>query len=93
MEKILQKEIDKIYGLELGKRSGQVLIPAFLGDFRKALEKNDAGKLITEEYMTEDKKIHLILKGRRSFGPMGIEMIISSCLFNEAELLTEEVRI
>ncbi len=93
LEKILQREIDKIYGMEIGKRSGEVLIPAFLGDFRKVLEKSDAGKMVSEEYMTEDKKIHLILKGIRKFGPMGMEMVVASCIFNDSELLTAEVRI
>ncbi len=93
MEKILQTEINKIYGVESGKTAGKVLIPAFLGDFRKVLDKSDAGREVTEEYMTEDKKIHLILRGQRKFGPMGIEKVVVSCLFNDNEILTNEVRI
>ncbi len=93
MEKVLQSEINKIYGIEFGKTTGKVLIPAFLGDFKKVLDKNDAGSVISEEYMTEDKKIHLVLKGMRRFGPTGIEKVVISCLFNERELLTGEVKI
>ena len=29
---VLQEQIDKIYGIHAGKKTGSVLIPAFLGD-------------------------------------------------------------
>ena len=89
---VLQTEIDKVYGPESGEQTGKILIPAFLSDFRNVLSKSDAGKNVTEEYMTEDKRIHLILKGQRRFGAGGMEMWASSCLFNDNELLMDEVR-
>lgn len=88
---LLQNEIDKIYGKEYGLKTGRVLIPAFLGDFRKVLEKGNVGSVLSEEYMTEDKKMHLIFKGVRRLGAMGYEMVIVSCKCNDRELLTEEV--
>ena len=88
---ILQKQIDEIYGIHAGKKAGSVLIPAFLTDFRKVLEKSDLGMIVSEEYMTEDKKMHIILKGQRSMGASGYEYIVQSCMCNGTELLTEKV--
>ena len=91
IEQCIQNEIDSIYGIEYGKRTGKVLIPAFLGDFRKVLEKNPAGKEVSEEYMTEDRKMHLILKGLKKLGAMGYEPVIVSCICNGKELMTSEL--
>ena len=89
----LQQEINKIYGMELGKQTGRVLIPAFLNDFRSVLDKADAGKEVTEEYMTEDKKMHLILKGSRIFEPSGIEKVVVSCIVNDVEVLSSPAKL
>ena len=91
IDQLLQNEINKLYGFENGKKTGKVLIPAFLGDFRKVLEKGSAGEIITEEYMTEDKRMHLFLKGMRRFGARGYEFVITSCVCNENELLNTEL--
>ncbi len=93
LNEVLQIEINKIYGMEAGKQSGKVLIPAFINDFRKVLDSKDAGAKVSEEYMTEDKKMHLILTGCRRFGPMGVEKIVTSCKSNGKELLSEEIGI
>ncbi|WP_044916916.1 hypothetical protein [Butyrivibrio sp. WCE2006] len=92
-QEILQNEINVIYGPEYGNKTGKVLIPAFLGDFRKVLENGEIGHSISEEYMTEDKKIHLILKGERRLGSKGYDMMITSCLCNDKELLSNEISI
>ena len=93
LDKILQEEIDKIYGPVQGKNTGRILIPAFLGDFRKVMEGNDLGVTVSEEYMTEDKKMHLVLKGQRRFAPHGFDFIVVSCLCNNVELLENETSI
>ena len=87
---ILQIEIDKIYGYGTGKKTGSVLIPAFLGDFRRVLEKSESGQIATEEYMTEDKLMHLIFKGQRRLGKTGYELVVTSIICNGKELLSEE---
>ncbi|MCR5657014.1 MAG: hypothetical protein K6G06_06070 [Butyrivibrio sp.] len=74
----LQNEINMAYGPDRGKQSGLVLIPAFLNDFSKVLDRSDAGKIISEEYMTEDKLLHLILTGKRCFNTKGVEKIVIS---------------
>ncbi|WP_026529107.1 hypothetical protein [Butyrivibrio sp. VCD2006] len=84
---ILQEQIDKIYGFQVGKSSGSVLIPAFLGDFRNVLDKCDLGVIVSEEYMTEDKKMHLVFKGQRLMGAKGYDYVIQSCLCNGADLI------
>ncbi|SEM10683.1 hypothetical protein SAMN04487770_1265 [Butyrivibrio sp. ob235] len=87
----IQNEIDRIYGIEYGKKTGKVLVPAFLGDFRKVLENSIAGDVVSEEYMTEDKKMHLILKGQKRLGAKGYVPFIVSCICNDRELLSSEV--
>ena len=88
---ILQKQIDKIYGFQAGKKTGSVLIPAFLGDFRKVLEKSDLGVTVSEEYMTEDKKMHLVFSGQRRMGAKGYDYVVQSCTCNGEELIMEEI--
>lgn len=87
---VLQIQIDKIYGIG-GRKTGSVLIPAFLGDFRKVLDGSDLGLTVSEEYMTEDKKMHLVFKGQRRMGAAGFNYIVLSCVCNGEELLLEEV--
>ena len=87
----IQNEIDRIYGIEYGKKIGKVFVPAFFGDFRKVLENTPAGEVVSEEYMTEDKKMHLILKGQRRLGAKGYVPFIVSCIYNDRELLCSEV--
>jgi len=90
IHEILQKQIDKIYGIN-GKSTGRVLIPAFLGDFRKVLEQSDLGVMASEEYMTEDKKMHLIFKGQRRMSATGYDFVVTSCVCNGEELISGEV--
>ena len=91
IEQLLQNEINKIYGFEFGKKTGKVLIPAFLGDFRKVLEEGTAGSVISEEYMTEDKKLHLTLRGLRRLGSSGFDLFITSCECNGKEVVNSEI--
>ncbi len=86
---VLQKQIEKTYGMS-GRKIGSVLIPAFLGDFKKVLDENDLGATVSEEYMTEDKKMHLVFKGQRRMAATGYEYVVISCVCNGAELLLEE---
>ena len=88
---VLQKQIDKIYGIQDGKKTGSVLIPAFLGDFRKVLEKSDLGVTISEEYMTEDKKMHLVFRGQRRIAGYMYQLLTAYiiaffiCLYNSPD--------
>ncbi len=90
IQELLQKQIEKIYGIN-GKKTGSVLIPAFLGDFRKVLDGSDLGVTVSEEYMTEDKLMHLVFKGQKRMSPMGYDFVVTSCVCNGEELLSEEV--
>jgi hypothetical protein len=87
LRRILLHEVIGIYGPKYGQGIGTVIIPAFLGDFKTVLEKSDSMDVVNEEYMTEDKKIHLILSGRRIMGAKGIDYEITGCNFNDREVL------
>ncbi|WP_196810253.1 hypothetical protein [Butyrivibrio sp. WCD3002] len=91
IQELLQEQIDKIYGVQAGKKTGSVLIPAFLGDYRKVLEKSNLGVTTSEEYMTEDKLMHLVFTGQRRMGAKGFDFIVTSCVCNDKELLSEEL--
>ena len=91
IEELLQDEINKTYGPMVGNKTGKVLIPAFLGDFRKVLEGSDPGVTTSEEYMTEDKKMHLIFRGQRRMTEKGVDFILTSVTCNDSELLSTEL--
>ena len=83
----LLHEIMGIYGPNQGMSIGAVIIPAFLSDFQKVIEKADSFDEISEEYMTEDKRIHLVLYGRKTMGKQGGDFTITGCEFNDRSLL------
>lgn len=89
LRKILLHEIMGVYGPKYGQGIGTVIIPAFLGDFKAVLEKSDSADEVSEEYMTEDKKVHLMLFGRRLMGAKGTDYVITGCEFNDTEVLEE----
>lgn len=86
LRKILLHEIIGVYGPKYGQGIGTVIIPAFLGDFKTVLQKADSADEISEEYMTEDKKVHLILCGRRIMGAKGLNLEVTGCNFNDREI-------
>ena len=91
LRKLLLHEIIGIYGPTVGQGIGSVIIPAFIGDFKKVLEESKDNKTVSEEYMTEDKKVHLILEGRKSLGARGAKLEITGAVVNDKRLrLTEE---
>ena len=91
LRKILLHEIMGVYGPKYGQGIGTVIIPAFLGDFKSVLEKSGSADEVSEEYMTEDKKVHLILEGRRKLGRKGVRLEITGAVVNDKRLhLTEE---
>ena len=74
-----------------GQGIGAIIIPAFIGDFKKVLDKAETADEISEEYMTEDRKIHLILEGRKKLGARGVKLEITGAVVNDSRLhLTEE---
>lgn len=88
---LLLHEIVKVYGPLQGQGIGAIVIPAFIGDFKKVLGDSESYDEISEEYMTEDKKVHLILEGRRKLGRKGIKLEITGAVVNDKRLhLTEE---
>ena len=88
---LLLHEIVKVYGPLQGQGIGAIVIPAFIGDFKKVLDGADTFDEIDEEYMTEDKKIHLILEGHRKLGRKGVKLEITGAVVNDKRLhLTEE---
>ena len=83
----LLHEIMGIYGPGQGMSIGSVIIPAFLSDFQKVIEKTDSYDEISEEYMTEDKKIHLVLYGRKTMEKQGGGYVVTGCEFNNLSIL------
>ncbi len=84
-------EVVRTYGPIQGQSIGAIIIPAFIGDFKKVLDNADTFDEVFEEYMTEDKKIHLILEGRRKLGHKGVKLEITGAVVNDNRLhLTEE---
>jgi hypothetical protein len=75
-------EIMRIYGPNQGQSIGAVIVPAFMCDFKKVLDDSDSTDEISEEYMTEDKRIHLVLTGRKFLGRKGMKYAITDCEFN-----------
>ena len=88
---LLLHEIVRVYGPLQGQGIGAIVIPAFIGDFKKVLDDSESYDEISEEYMTEDKKVHLILEGRRKLGRKGVKLEITGAVVNDKRLhLTEE---
>lgn len=90
LRKKLLHEIIGIYGPTVGQGIGSVIIPAFIGDFKKVLENSKKANGISEEYMTEDKKVHLVLKGRKGLGATGVDYFVTDCKLNGKEILPED---
>ncbi len=82
----LLHEIMGVYGPNQGQSIGAVIIPAFVSDFKKVLEKSNDTEEISEEYMTEDKRIHLVLYGRRALGKKGVSSYVTDATFNGKRL-------
>lgn len=62
----LIKEFQKIYGAEAGMRICTTVMPGIIADFSKMLARERTGREISEEYILEDGKAVLKLKGRTS---------------------------
>ena len=91
LRRLLLHEVVSLYGPLQGQSIGAIIIPAFIGDFRKVLDGSDTSDEIYEEYMTEDKKVHLVLEGRKSLGARGPRLEITGAVVNDKRLhLTEE---
>ena len=79
-------EIMRIYGPNQGQSIGAVIVPAFIGDFKNVLDGAESMDEVSEEYMTEDKRIHLVLTGRKTLDRKGVKYIITDCEFNGLNL-------
>ena len=79
-------EIMKIYGPNQGQSIGAVIVPAFMGNFKKVLDDTESADEVSEEYMTEDKRIHLILKGRKTFGRRATSTMWQTATLTDAAL-------
>ncbi|RKM57568.1 hypothetical protein D6855_13560 [Butyrivibrio sp. CB08] len=91
LRKLLLHEVVSLYGPLQGQSIGAIIIPAFIGDFKKVLDSAESSDEIFEEYMTEDKKVHLILEGRKSLGARGPKLEITGAVVNDKRLhLTQE---
>ncbi len=80
---LLLHEIISIYGLGQGQAIGAVIIPAFINDFEKTVKKADSFDEISEEYMTEDKRVHLILYGRKRLAAKDVEAEVTGFEIND----------
>ena len=91
LRRLLLHEIVGVYGPIQGQGIGAIIIPAFIGDFKKVLDNAESADEVSEEYMTEDKKVHLILEGRKRLGAKGIRLEITGAVVNDNRLhLTHE---
>ncbi len=82
----LLHEIMGVYGPNQGQSIGAVIIPAFVSDFKSVVEKSQDTDEVSEEYMTEDKRIHLVLYGRKSLGKKGVTTYVTDARFNGKRL-------
>jgi hypothetical protein len=88
---LLLHEVVSLYGPLQGQSIGAIIIPAFIGDFKKVLDSSTTMDEIYEEYMTEDKKVHLVLEGRKTLGAKGAKLEITGAVVNDKRLkLTRE---
>ncbi len=91
LRRLLLHEVISVYGPLQGQSIGAIIIPAFLGDFKKVLDSSGTMDEVSEEYMTEDRKVHLVLEGRKSLGARGAKLEITGAVVNDKRLhLTEE---
>lgn len=86
LRKQLLHKVVGVYGPLQGQNIGAIIIPAFIGDFKNVLDKADTSDEIYEEYMTEDKKIHVILEGRRTLGRKGVRLEVTGCVVNDVRI-------
>ena len=89
LSSLLLHEIVRVYGPLQGQGIGAIVIPAFIGDFKKVLDGSESYDEISEEYMTEDKRIHLVLTGRKTLGQKGMKYTITDCEFNGTSINCE----
>ena len=85
----LLHEIIGIYGPGQGMSIASVIVPAFIGDFQKVVGNSSSFDEVSEEYMTEDKKIHLELYGRKLMGKNGNSFAITRCVFNDKVIVSD----
>ncbi len=91
LRRLLLHEVISVYGPLQGQSIGAIIIPAFIGDFKKVLDSSQTRYEVYEEYMTEDRKVHLVLEGRKSLGAKGAKLEITGAVVNDKRLhLTEE---
>jgi hypothetical protein len=91
LRRMILHEVVRVYGPIQGQSVGAIIIPAFIGDFKKVLDGSDSHDEVSEEYMTEDKKVHLILEGRKKLGAKGAKLEITGAVLNDTRLhLTQE---
>ncbi len=90
LRRLLLHEVCSVYGPLQGQSIGAIIIPAFIGDFKKVLDSSDSMDEITEEYMTEDRKVHLILEGRKRLGARGVKLEITGAVVNDKKLQLKE---
>lgn len=87
LRKALFHEISGVYGQLQGQSISSIIIPAFMGDFQKVLQNSTSNEEVSEEYMTEDKKIHLILNGMKTLGAKGPRLVITGCSINGSDVM------
>ena len=91
LRRLLLHEIVGVYGPIQGQSIGAIIIPAFIADFKKVLDGAETFDEIYEEYMTEDKKIHLVLEGRKKLAAKGVKLEITGAKVNDNRIhLTQE---
>lgn len=54
----------QVYGPEKGRKVCDVVVPAVVADFRKTVLAAPAGRTITEQYRTDDRRTGLTVTGR-----------------------------
>ncbi len=93
LRKQILHEIMRVYGPNQGQSIGTVIVPAFMGDFKQVLDKTESVDEVSEEYMTEDKRIHHILKGRKTLGRKCNKYLITECELNGSNLSFEKAEL
>ncbi len=80
----------EIYGIPQGLSVSNVLLPAFLKDFRSMLSKAKEHNMVHEEYCSEDKRLLVKLTGEKNTIGGKTTLILRSINVNGTELLLSD---
>lgn len=82
----LIKALEPVYGVQDATVRVDVILPAFLQDFFKMIDRAGVNDNVSETYRTEDGKVTLRLEGYRKHSAQGSERVITTVTCNGVPL-------